>query len=175
MITIRPAVPADAAAMSAVLTASIRELCTADHRNDAEILGGWLRNKTPQMVLKMLERPGALFLVAEHDGEIAAVGCLNGPDEIGLNYVAPAHRFRGVSKALLAALEDRIRSSAAPVARLTSTGTAHRFYLANGWHDAGPAEADRGMLCYPMEKRLRRGAPTGYRGGVASNVGTSRR
>lgn len=89
MISIRPAVPADAAAMSAVLTASIRDLCTADHRDDAEILAGWLRNKTPEMVLKMLERPGALFLVAEHDGEIAAVGCLTGADEIGLNYVAP--------------------------------------------------------------------------------------
>lgn len=154
MIAIRPAVPADVPAMSAVLIASIRELCDADHRDDAEILSGWLRNKTPQMVLRMLERPGALLLVAERDGELAAVGCLNGPDEIGLNYVAPAHRFQGVSKALLAALEDRIRASGADRARLTSTGTAHRFYLANGWQDAGPAEADRGMLCYPMEKRF---------------------
>jgi GNAT superfamily N-acetyltransferase len=154
MISIRPAVPADAAAMSAVLTASIRDLCSADHRHDAEILAGWLRNKTPEMVLKMLERPGALFLVAEHDGEIAAVGCLTGADEIGLNYVAPTHRFAGVSKTLLAALEQRIRQSGVSHAKLTSTGTAHRFYLANGWQDAGPAEADRGMLCYPMEKRL---------------------
>lgn len=154
MIAIRPAAPADAAAMSAVLTASIRELCAADHRNDPEILAGWLRNKTPEMVLKMLERPGAQFLVAERDGEIAAVGCLTGIDEIGLNYVAPAHRFHGISKALLAALEERIRQSGAVVATLTSTGTAHRFYLANSWEDAGPAEADRGMLCYPMEKRL---------------------
>lgn len=154
MITIRPAVPADAAAMSAVLTASIRDLCTADHRNDPEILAGWLRNKTPDMVLRMLERPGAQFLVAERDGEIAAAGCLTGPDEIGLNYVAPAHRFQGVSRTLLAALEDRIRASGTTLAKLTSTGMAHRFYLANGWHDAGPAEADRGMLCYPMQKRF---------------------
>jgi GNAT superfamily N-acetyltransferase len=154
MITIRPAVPADAAAMSAVLIASIRDLCIADHRNDPAILDGWLRNKTPEMVLKMLERPGAQFLVAERDGEIAAVGCLTGPEEVGLNYVAPAHRFHGVSKALLTALEERIRQSGAYLARLTSTGTAHRFYLANGWQDAGPAEADRGMLCHPMEKRL---------------------
>lgn len=154
MIAIRPAGPADAPAMSAVLTASIRDLCTADHRNDPEILAGWLRNKTPEMVLQMLERPGAQFLVAEHDGEIAAVGCLNGADEIGLNYVTPTHRFHGVSKALLAALEERVSQSGASVAKLTSTGTAHRFYLANGWHDAGPAESDRGMLCYPMEKQL---------------------
>jgi GNAT superfamily N-acetyltransferase len=154
MITIRPALPADAAAMSAVLIASIRELCSADHRNDPEILAGWLRNKTPDLVLEMLDRPGAQFLVAERNGDVAAVGCLTGPDEIGLNYVSPAHRFLGVSKALLAALEERMRNSGATLGKLTSTGTAHRFYLANGWQDAGPAEADRGMLCYPMEKRL---------------------
>ncbi|WP_423065772.1 GNAT family N-acetyltransferase [Devosia sp. CN2-171] len=140
--------------MSAVLTASIRDLCTADHRNDPTILAGWLRNKTPEMVLQMFDNPNAQLFVAEHDGMIAAVGCLNGGDEIGLNYVDPAHRFSGVSKALLAALEDRIRQSGATRARLTSTGTARRFYLASGWHDAGPGEDDRGMLCYPMEKSL---------------------
>lgn len=154
MIRVRPAVPDDVAAMSAVLTASIRDLCIADHRNDPAILSGWLRNKSPEMVRRMFENPDALLLVAEHDGEIAAVGCLNGTDEIGLNYVHPAHRFAGVSKALLAGLEDRIRQSGASRAKLTSTGTAHRFYLAAGWRDAGPVEDDRGMLCYPMEKPL---------------------
>lgn len=59
MITVRPAGPADATAMSAVLIASIRDLCTADHRNDPEILAGWLRNKTPEMVRKMLDNPNA--------------------------------------------------------------------------------------------------------------------
>ncbi len=154
MILVRPAVPEDAAAMSAVLTASIRELCAADHCNDPGILAGWLRNKTPGMVLQMFGNPNAQLFVAEQDGQIAAVGCLNGIDEIGLNYVDPAHRFAGVSKALLAALEDRMREAGTTRARLTSTGTAHRFYLDSGWHDAGPCEADRGMLCYPMEKPL---------------------
>ena len=75
MITVRPAEPADAEAMSTVLIASIRDLCTADHRNDPEILAGWLRNKTPEMVLRMFDNPGALLLVAEHDGKVAAVNC----------------------------------------------------------------------------------------------------
>jgi len=154
MIHIRPALPVDAPAMSAVLTASIRDLCTADHRNDPAILARWLRNKTPEMVLRMFDNPRTQLFVAEHDGQVAAVGCLNGGDEIGLNYVAPAHRFAGVSKALLAAMEYRIRQSGVALARLSSTGTAHRFYLANGWQDSGPAEADCGLLCYPMEKPL---------------------
>lgn len=154
MITVRPAEPADADAMSAVLIASIRDLCTADHRNDPEILAGWLRNKSPEMVRRMFGNPNAQLLVAEHDGQIAAVGCLNGADEIGLNYVAPSHRFLGVSKALLTKMEDRLRARGITRAKLTSTGTARRFYLASGWQDAGPCEADRGMVCYPMEKPL---------------------
>ncbi len=154
MILVREAEPADAAAMSAVLTASIRDLCGADHRDDPAILAGWLRNKTPEMVLRMFANPKAQLFVAERDGMIAAVGSLDGSDEIGLNYVDPPHRFRGVSKTLLAALEDRIRRSGATRARLTSTGTARRFYLASGWREAGPGEDHRGMLCYPMEKSL---------------------
>lgn len=152
MITVRPARPADAAAMSAVLTASIRDLCAADHRNDPDILAGWLRNKSPEMVRRMFDNPNAELVVAERDGEIAAVGCIIATDEIGLNYVAPPHRFAGISKALLAGMEDRIRTAGATRAKLTSTGTAHRFYVSAGWRDTGPAETERGMVAYPMEK-----------------------
>lgn len=140
--------------MSAVLTASITELCSADHHDDPAILGRWLGNKSPEMVAGMLANPKAAFFVAEHDGEIAAVGCISEPDEIGLNYVAPAHRFAGVSKALLAAMEDHMRSRGISMARLSSTATAHRFYRAHGWTDAGACQLDFGMTCQPMEKRL---------------------
>ena len=102
----------------------------------------------------MLAKPDAEFFVAEHDGEVAAVGCVNKPDEIGLNYVSPTHRFAGVSKALLAGMEEHLRGRGATTARLSSTTTAHRFYLANGWHDAGACQFDFGMSCQPMEKPL---------------------
>lgn len=154
MITVRPAEPADAEAMSTVLTASIRDLCAADHRNDPEILGHWLRNKSPPMVLRMFDNPNAQLLVAEHAGEVAAVGCVTDTGEVALNYVDPGHRFAGVSKALLAEMEQRLRTSGFTLARLTSTGTARRFYEAAGWRGSGPGEADRGMICYPMEKPL---------------------
>jgi GNAT superfamily N-acetyltransferase len=156
MIRVRPARADDVPAMSAVLTASITELCTADHRGDRAILERWLANKTPESIAGMLEDRGATFLVAEHDGEVAAVGCINEPDEISLNYVSPAHRFMGISKALLAGMEDHLRRRGATKARLSSTATAHRFYAANGWRDAGPCEADFGMTCQPMVKQLQR-------------------
>ena len=39
-------------------------------------------------------------------------------------------------------------------ARLTSTLTAHRFYLSRGWADAGDVERYAGMVAYPMRKTL---------------------
>jgi len=47
-VNIRDATAADAGAACDVLRASIAELCVADHLNDADILGRWLANKTPE-------------------------------------------------------------------------------------------------------------------------------
>ena len=46
------------------------------------------------------------------------------------NYVAPDARFRGVSRALLGALEVRAAERGNVRCTLTSTETAHRFYRA---------------------------------------------
>src|SRR3979409_2171265 len=45
---VRDAVPEDAAAACQVVRRSIAALCLADHRNDPEIMGRWLGNKTPE-------------------------------------------------------------------------------------------------------------------------------
>lgn len=155
MITVRPARMADAEAMSRVLIASITELCTADHGNDAAIIAAWTRNKTADSVGRMIANPEGTMLVAERGGKIAAVGCILAPDEIGLNYVAPAHRLQGVSRALLGAMEALLQQRGVTLARLTSTATAHQFYLGAAWEDAGPEDRTRpGMVAYPMHKRL---------------------
>ncbi len=83
--TVRRATPVDVPAMSRVLIASITELCTADHRGDPEAIASWTRNKTIDGVTAMLEAPANRMFVAERDGAIAAVGCVVGSDEIGLN------------------------------------------------------------------------------------------
>ena len=153
-ITIRRATDADVEAMSAVLVASITELCGGDHGGDPAAIVRWTANKTPEEVAKMLAAPDTELFVAERDGAVAAVGCIVGTSEIGLNYVHPDHRFTGVSKALLDAMEETIRARGAGEATLVSTATAHRFYLSAGWEDAGEPEAHFGMTCYPMRKRL---------------------
>lgn len=154
MIHLRPATLADVPAMSATLTASITELCAADHHNDPAAIARWTANKTPDGVIKMLEAPGTQLLVAERNGEIAAVGCVMGGSEIGLNYVHPAHRFEGVSRALLAAMEEVMRAAGTTEGRLKATTTAHRFYLDAGWIDSGPLDTGRWIDAWPMTKRL---------------------
>jgi GNAT superfamily N-acetyltransferase len=154
VITVRPATEADVAAMSAVLTASITELCTADHRGDPATVRRWTANKTPEGVRAMLANQSARMFVAERDGAVVAVGSILAGAEIGLNYVLPAQRFSGISRALLEHMEAAMRAAGASEAHLTSTVTAHRFYRDAGWEDDGPPQDHGGLTCQPMRKRL---------------------
>ena len=154
MIAIRPATEADVPAMSRVMIASITELCHADHRGDAAVIARWTANKVPESVARWVAHPDLVMLVAVVDDQIAAVGSLNHPDEIGLNYVAPEFRFRGISRAMVEALEQAMRQQGATVGTLTSTQTAHAFYRALGWEDSGPPDLGHNIPGYPMRKVL---------------------
>lgn len=117
---VRDAVPEDAAAACLVMRRSIAELCAADHGNDPVVLERWLSNKTPEIFRSWI-RPGNTLLVAVENDCILAVGCVTDAGEITLNYVSPDARFRGVSGALLAALEDRARARGNARCTLSST------------------------------------------------------
>lgn len=151
---VRPAVPADVPGMSRVLIASITELCSLDHHDDPAAIAAWTANKTVDGVAAMLHEAQNQLLVAQLGGEIAAVGAVMGSDQIGLNYVDPAHRFKGVSRALLAGMEELMRQAGASEGRLKSTRTAHDFYLGAGWRDEGPPYTGRFIDAIPMRKTL---------------------
>jgi GNAT superfamily N-acetyltransferase len=154
-VIIRDAAPADAQEACDVLRASISELCAADHDNDPEILKRWLANKTPASVTAWAKDPNGSLLVAVEDDAILAVGGVRNSGEITLNYVAPRARFRGVSSALLAALEARAAGHGAARVTLHSTETAHRFYWSRGYRDEGPPAGKFGTRgSYPMSKLL---------------------
>ena len=104
---IRDAVAEDAEAACEVLRRSIAELCVADHRNNPAILQRWLGNKTIDSFTSWLNQPGNSMLVAVEDGRVLAVGSVTDAGQINLTYVSPDVRFRGVSRALLGALEAR--------------------------------------------------------------------
>jgi GNAT superfamily N-acetyltransferase len=155
-IAIRDAAPGDAEAACETMRRSIAELCEADHRNDPKILARWLANKQPRIFLGWLAEPDNSVLVAVVEDAIAAVGAVRDSGEITLNYVSPDHRFKGVSRALLAALEKRAAERGNERCTLSSTATARRFYLASGYVETGAAQGLFGTQTgFPMAKPLK--------------------
>jgi GNAT superfamily N-acetyltransferase len=138
-----------------VLRESIARLCIADHGNDPAILNAWLANKTPETVAAWaVQKRNSLLLAAEGD-TVLGVGSVTDAGEITLNYVAPAARFRGVSRALLKALEARAAARGNSRGTLTSTETAHRFYQSAGYVDDGVPTRKFGTSSgYPMSKEI---------------------
>jgi len=120
---IRDARIEDAPAACEVLTRSITELCVVDHRNDPMILARWLSSKTPEIVASWIGQSDNSLLLAVEGGLVLAVGSVTDAGKITLNYVSSDARFRGVSKALLRALEARAAERGNTQCTLTSTET----------------------------------------------------
>lgn len=154
-LVIRDALESDAAGIAALLVDSIRELCAADHGGASDALDQWLSNKTSENIRQWLAHPQNLLLVAEFSGEIAAVGGLRTSGTVTLNYVAPAFRFQGVSKAMVAELERRASHLGLKTLTLASTVTAHEFYRSLEYRDVAQPETKHGLLNYPMTKAIR--------------------
>jgi len=154
-VIIRNAVAEDALAACQVMRRSIAELCIADHHNDPMVLQQWLANKTPDIVASWIRNPANTVLVAVEDGCLLSVGLVRSLGEIELNYVSPDARFRGISRAMMAALEARAREQGAARCKLISTETARRFYQAIGYAKDGPGIGKFGTSgSYPMSKSL---------------------
>jgi GNAT superfamily N-acetyltransferase len=152
---IRDATPNDALAGCTVLKRSIAELCDADHKNDPVVLAQWLGNKTVENFVAWVEQPKNSLLVAVDNNAILAVGSVTDAGTIGLNYVSPDARFRGISRAMLQALEARAFERGNTKCTLTSTETARRFYRSNGYIEAGAPVSNFGTSSgYPMSKSL---------------------
>lgn len=155
-LAIRRAEPDDAAAICAVLRASITQLLAGEHRNDPATLGAWLENKTVENVRTWVSAQDCHAVVATRADEVCGFGLMKLSGEIGLLYVAPSARFHGVSKAMLAALEEA--AVALGLARVTATSSfaALPFYRARGYELAGEPVTGFGVSrgC-PVAKTLR--------------------
>ena len=153
---IRPAVPADCAALAAMWRDSVVTLCTADHHGDAGTIARWTANKTPDGLRAALANPATVWRVAvAPDGAIAGVAGLNNDGEVTACYVSPAHVRRGVGRALLQAIKAAARTAGMTRLFLHSTATAREFYRRLGF---APTGGTRCCLCtvtaYTMELPL---------------------
>lgn len=149
-LMIRRATHDDCAAMNEIRSTSITQLCAPDHGDDPETVSRWVGNQSVETFRQLLARPDVTLLVVECEGVVVAVGGING-DRVTLNYVHPDYRFRGISKALMAALESEMAASGVVRGRLDSTATARDFYRGIGWIDEAGGTPDAG---YPMSKAL---------------------
>lgn len=152
---IRAATLQDAAEICVVLHRSITELCVADHENDPQKLGQWLTNKTEDNLAKWIAQQGQAYFVAIIGDTIAGVGAVSLTTGILLNYITPDYQYRGVSKAIMVALEGWLIEQKQRCSRLSSTVTARRFYESLGYRpdeDAGAGSASNAS--FPMVKRL---------------------
>lgn len=115
----------------------------------------WLANKTPQNVASWIASPDSHLFVATESDVMLAVGGITSSGEITLNYMSPKARFRGISKAVLARLEGKASELGNHKCSLTSTETAHQFYLSAGYRQEGSAAVSFiGTPSYPMTKQL---------------------
>jgi GNAT superfamily N-acetyltransferase len=143
----------------AIVRRSITELCHQDHRGDPATIAAWLANKTAENMCRWIDQ-GHVF-VATEETVILGVGAIANSGEITLNYVSPAARFQGISKAILARLEKQAAELGVKSIVLQSTATAHRFYLSAGYTDNGRPVGGFGMTtCHPMIKQLNSSALT---------------
>lgn len=124
----------DAVPACHLVRASIVELCRLDHDDDRGLLAVWLANKTPDNFRAWIAQ--SHVFVAERAGALAGVGALTAGGEITLTYVLPSHRFTGISRALLLAMEERARDLGLEACWLETTRTAEAFYREAGYEDA---------------------------------------
>jgi GNAT superfamily N-acetyltransferase len=159
-MVVREAMDKDAVQGCEVMRRSIAELCVADHKNDPLILGKWVGNKTPENFRAWMAQAGNSVLITTQEDQVLAVGSVTDKGQITLLYVSPDARFRGVSKGLLAALEQRAADRGCRCCTLYSTETARRFYLRNGYIEIGaPVAHSHGSSGYLMSKSLNLKAP----------------
>jgi GNAT superfamily N-acetyltransferase len=152
-LVLRPATVFDVFDLSTVLCSSIRDLCSADHNNDPQIIALWTANKTPESLRRWFAGEHAIWL-AILNGRAAGVGAVSPTAEISVLYVAPQAVGQGVGTALLAKLESIAKNAGHQAAHLSSTATAYDFYVKQRWTPAGSAEPGRFGPSYPMQKKI---------------------
>jgi GNAT superfamily N-acetyltransferase len=150
--TIRTASTEDAPRIHAIHTAAVRTLCAICY--PAEIIDGWLLNRTPSNCLPSIERR-AIF-VAEVKQEIVGFGEAS-PGSVVAVYVDPAAIGKGVGRIILThALELAHRGRSGPI-RVESTLNASSFYQHHGLVEVQRSSVKRNHVGVPivvMEQRV---------------------
>ena len=135
VLTIRPAAPTDAAALSRVFVAAIE--AKAREGYGPRERAAWAARGTPERFAAMLDDSRNTILAAWQGGRLCGLAGLTG-FEVSLLYAAP-DAPSGTGAALLAAVEALARQRGLGGLELCASRNALSFYLRHGYAIVSPA------------------------------------
>ena len=154
-VTLRPALPADIAALWALRTVAVRVSCATHYA--PEQIAAWTASPVPDGYAAMLAAGGGI--VALQDGVLAGYAMLDADkQEVDAVFVDPARAGLGIGKRLLAALEQLARQRGMVRLRLSASLNAVPFYRAAGFvalrEEAYAHPSGISLASVAMEKEL---------------------
>jgi N-acetylglutamate synthase-like GNAT family acetyltransferase len=147
---IRGAMQEDAAAISQVIVAALRESNARDY--SAEIIEGVERNFSPGAVVRLIEQ--RQVFVAVVGGRVVGTAGLDG-DTVRSVFVAPGYQGGGIGRLLMEAIEAEAVNSSVERLCVPSSITAEGFYSSLGFTKVRD-EFHGGERTIVMVKRLDR-------------------
>ncbi len=150
---IRPATPADAAAISGLILGVSRFFTLHPEGQGAEV---FLETLTPQAFGGYLSSPEYAYLVAEEDGALAGVVGIRDNGHLYHLFVAPAFHGGGLSRRLWdAAKEAALQAGNPGEFTVNSSLYAVPVYERFGFVPTGPRVEQHGIAFVPMKLILR--------------------
>ncbi|BBF92429.1 GNAT family N-acetyltransferase [Blastochloris tepida] len=128
-IALRPYLPADAPALTALFEASVAELAAEDY-SDAQLAAWIAALDEADLAARLADQ---LALVATVGGEIAGFAALEGNRAIDMLYVHPEMARQGVATALIDALEKLAAARGAKALEVEASDTAEPFFRYRGY------------------------------------------
>ena len=129
-VALRPMLPTDGPALTALFRTSIEILAEDDYSEDQR--EAWAAQAENQAAFtKRLE--GSLTLVATAASKPVGFAALEGTDKIAMLYVAPDHARQGVATVLLGALQKLAAARGAAKLTVEASDTARDFFMVRGF------------------------------------------
>ncbi|MBB4864396.1 putative N-acetyltransferase YhbS [Pseudomonas nitritireducens] len=127
-LKIRQARSEDAAAISRVIVAAVRESNSQDY--PASVIDSVVAHFTPERVIELLQQ--RLVFVALLSDQIVGTGALDGSTVRSL-FVAPQQQRKGIGQALMGQIEKAALERGVEALLVPSSLTAERFYARLGY------------------------------------------
>lgn len=129
MLTLRPALPADSAALWELRTRAVRISCASHYTR--EQIAAWSATPEPPTYAAMLSQAS---VVASDGASLAGYGMLNlDKQEVEAVFVDPACAGMGIGRRLMAALETIARERGIKRLQLSAALNAMAFYQSVGY------------------------------------------